>query len=134
MDLNGTNQKQLTSGRNEQEPACAKDGNWVYYVDNSDSRFVKRVSVEGGSPETVVKYSVGSYGLSPDGKEIVSFEVRELDHKLMLRVDNVETHQMTYSDIDQRALPDELSLHAGWQRGRIPCAGERRGQPVVAAA
>jgi Tol biopolymer transport system component len=109
MDLNGTNQKQLTSGRNEQEPICAKDGIWVYYVDSADNRYVKRVSVEGGSPETVVKYAVGSYGLSPDGKEIVSFEVRELDHKLMLRVDNVETHQMAYSDIDQRALPDDLA-------------------------
>jgi eukaryotic-like serine/threonine-protein kinase len=109
MELNGTNQKQLTSGRNDQEPTCAKDGNWVYYVDNVDSRYVKRVSVEGGSPETVVKYAVGSYSLSPDGKEIASFELRELDHKLMLRVDNVETHQMAYSDIDQRALPDELA-------------------------
>jgi serine/threonine protein kinase/Tol biopolymer transport system component len=109
MDLNGTNQKQLTTGRNDREPACAKDGNWVYYVDNVDNRYVKRVPVEGGSPETVVKYAVGSYGLSPDGKEIVSFEVRELDHKLMLRVDNVETHQMAYSDIDQRALPNELA-------------------------
>jgi len=79
-------------------------------VDNADSRYVKRVSVEGGSPETVVKYAVGSFALSPDGKEIVSFEVRELDHKLMLRIDNVETHQMTYSDIDQRALPDELAF------------------------
>ncbi|MFI5098139.1 MAG: protein kinase [Candidatus Acidiferrales bacterium] len=109
MDLNGTNQKQLTIGRNDREPACAKDGNWVYYVDNADNRYVKRVSVDGGSPETVVKYAVGAYGLSPDGKDIVSFEVRELDHKLMLRVDNVETHQMTYSDIDQRALPNELA-------------------------
>src|SRR5208283_1687486 len=104
MDPNGTNQKQLTTGRNDREPTCPKDGNWVYYVDNAD-RYVKRVSVEGGSPETVVKYAVGSYALSPDGKGIVSFEVRELDHKLMLRVDNVETHQMAYSDIDQRALP-----------------------------
>jgi len=57
-----------------------------------------------------VKYAVGSYALSPDGKEIVSFEVRELDHKLMLRVDNVDSHQMTYSDIDQRALPNELAF------------------------
>jgi len=109
IDLNGTNQKQLTTGRNEQEPTCAKAGNWVYYVDNADNRYVKRVSTEGGSPETVVKYSVGSFALSPDGKEIVSFEVRELDHKLMLRIDNVETHQMTYSDVDQRALPAELA-------------------------
>jgi serine/threonine protein kinase/Tol biopolymer transport system component len=109
MDLNGTNQKQLTAGRNEQEPACPKDGNWVYYLDSADNYYVKRLSVEGGSPETVVKYPVGVYALSPDGKEVVSFEVRELDHKLMLRIENVETHQMTYSDMDQRALQNRLA-------------------------
>jgi Tol biopolymer transport system component len=110
MDLNGTNPKQLTSGLNDQEPACSKDGQWVYFVDNTDNRFVKRVSVEGGAPETVVKYAVGSYALSLDGKQIASFEVRELDHKLMLRLENVETHQMTYGDIDARALPDDLAF------------------------
>jgi Tol biopolymer transport system component len=110
MDLNGTNQKQLTNGRNDREPACTKDGNWVYYVDNTDNRHIKRVPVGGGSPETVVKASVGAYALSPNGTQVVSYEVRELDHKLMLRVDNVETHQMTYHDIDQRALQDELAF------------------------
>lgn len=110
MDLNGTNLKQLTTGRNDQEPTCAKEGTWVYYVDNNDNRYVKRVPVDGGSPETVVRYSVGSYSLSRDGKEIASFEVRELDHKLMLRIDNVETQKMAYSDIDQRALPAHLSF------------------------
>ena len=69
---------------------------------------MKRVPIDGGSPETVVKFSVGAYAISPDGKEIASFEVRELDHKLMLRLDNVETHQHVYNDIDQRALPDDL--------------------------
>ncbi len=105
MDLSGTNVKQLTNGQNNQQPTCAKTGNWVYYVDPADNGYVKRVSIDGGSPETVVKYSVGAYGLSPDGKEVASLEVRELDHKLMLRIDNVETHQLAYHDIDQRALP-----------------------------
>jgi len=109
MDLNGTNLKQFTKGLNDQEPVCPKSGSWVYFVDNADNRYVKRVPIDGGSPETVVKYSVGAYSLSPDGKEIVSFEVRELDHKLMLRMDNVETQKMAYSDIDQRALPSDLS-------------------------
>jgi len=109
MDLNGTNQKQLTTGMNDQEPTCSKDGSWVYYVDSRDNRSVKRVPVDGGAPETVVKSGVGIYGLSPEGKEIVSFEVRELDHKLMLRIDNVETHQMTFGDIDQRALLDKVA-------------------------
>ncbi len=109
MDLNGTNLKQLTSNLNDQQPVCPSTGNWVYFIDNSDNRYVKRVSTDGGAPETVVKHSVGFYGLSPDGKEIASFELRELDHKLMLRIDNVETQKMTYSDVDQRALPDDLS-------------------------
>jgi eukaryotic-like serine/threonine-protein kinase len=110
MDLNGTNLKQLTSGLNDQRPVCPKTGNWVYFVDDADNRYVKRVSIDGGSPETVVKHAVGAYGLSPDAKEIVSLELRELDHKLMLRIDNVETQKMTYGDIDQRALPDDLSF------------------------
>jgi len=107
-NLDGTNQKQLTSGLNEQEPACTKQGKWLYYIDNGDNRHVKRVSIEGSAPETVVKNGVGTFGLSPDGKTIVSLEVRELDHKLMLRSDSTETHQMAYHDIDQRALPDHL--------------------------
>ena len=110
MDLSGTNLKQLTNGINEQEPTCAKNGNWVYFVDNKDNRYVKRVSVEGGSPETVVKYSVGAFNLSPDGKEIMSLEVREQDHKLMLRRDDVETQKTTYGEIDQRAFPNGLAF------------------------
>ncbi|HTZ49098.1 MAG TPA: protein kinase [Verrucomicrobiae bacterium] len=109
LDINGTNQTQLTTSLNNQEPQCTKTGDWVYFIDNADNRYVKRVSINGGSPETIVKYGVGTYALSPDGKTVASLEVRELDHKLMLRIDNVDTHQMTYSDIDQRALPDNLS-------------------------
>jgi eukaryotic-like serine/threonine-protein kinase len=110
LDINGTNQTQLTTGLNNQRPQCTKTGDWVYFIDNADNGYVKRVSVDGGSPETVVKYSVGgNYALSPDGKYVASLEVRELDHKLMLRMDNVDTHQMTYNDIDQRALPDGLA-------------------------
>ena len=110
MDRNGTNQKQLTTGLNEQEPTCDADGKWVYYVDNMDNRYVKRVPIDGGSPETVVKFSVGIFAVSPDGKQIASYEVRQLDHKLMVRIDNVETHQMAYSDIDQRATPEHLAF------------------------
>ena len=135
MDLNGTNLKQLTTGLNDQEPSCAATGNWVYYVDNADNRYVKRISVEGGSPETVVKYAIGAYSLSPDGKEIVSFELRELDHKLMLRVDNVETHQMAYSDMDQRALAQAKLAYAPDGKGVVYRGSRKgRGQPVAATA
>ena len=101
----GSNQQQLTSGLNEQAPECDRDGKWVYYIDNGDDRHVKRVSLEGGSPETVVKVAVGMFALSPDGKEIASFETRELDHTLVLRQDSTVSQPMRYHDIDQRALP-----------------------------
>jgi Tol biopolymer transport system component/predicted Ser/Thr protein kinase len=106
--LDGTDQKQLTSGLNEQEPACTKEGNWVYYIDNGDNRYVKRVPIDGGPAETVVKSGAGVFALSPDGREVASLEVKELDHKLVLRRDTTDTHQMTYHNIDQRALPDLL--------------------------
>jgi len=107
-NLDGSNEKQLTAGVNEQQPDCAKDGQWVYYIDAAENRYVKRVSIEGGTPETIVKTAVGTFALSPDGKEIASLDVREFDHKLILRRDSTEGQKMAYHDVDQRALPDGL--------------------------
>ena len=107
-NLDGTNLKQLTSGLNEQMPTCTREGDWVYYIDSGDNKHVKRVSIEGGTPETVVKQSIGTFALSPDGKEIASLDVREFDHKLILRRDSTETQKMMYHDIDQRALREEF--------------------------
>jgi hypothetical protein len=66
---------------------------------------VKRIPLDGGSPETVLKAPVGMFDLSSDGKRILSTEVREFDHRLMLRVDSVADHTRQYYDLDQRALP-----------------------------
>jgi serine/threonine protein kinase len=109
-NLDGSDQRQLTSGLSDQAPTCAKSGPWVYYTDTNDNGYLKRVSLDGGSPETVVNFSMGYYALSPDGKNAASLEVRELDHKLMLRLDSTEAHRMVYHDIDQRALPDGLAF------------------------
>jgi serine/threonine protein kinase len=109
-NLDGSDQRQLSSGYSEQAPSCSKNGPWVYYVDTNDNGYLKRVSLDGGSPETVVNFSMGFYALSPDGKNVASLEVRELDHKLMLRMDSTEAHRMLYHDIDQRALPDGLAF------------------------
>jgi len=110
IDADGTNEKQLTSGLNEQSPACSRDGKWVYYVDNGDKRLVKRVPIDGGSPETIVHKDVFYFSLSPDGKSVASVELRELDHKLVLRLDSTEGGQMTYHDFDQRALPGQIAF------------------------
>ncbi|MBS1842147.1 MAG: protein kinase [Acidobacteria bacterium] len=102
-DFTSGKQFQLTHGTSEAEPSCSPDGNWVYYVDHADGNNLKRVSIDGGAPEVVLKTGVGSYSLSPDGKWILTTEVREFDHKLMLRLDSTETRQTEYHDIDQRA-------------------------------
>jgi eukaryotic-like serine/threonine-protein kinase len=105
MDSNGTNLKQLTFGPNESEPECARDGQWVFYVDRGDNKAIKRVSIEGGDPETLVKEATWGWSVTPDGKTIVSTEVRELDHRLVLRFDSVENKQTNYHDLDSRASP-----------------------------
>jgi Tol biopolymer transport system component len=102
MDSNGSNLLQLTSGLNEQQPQCSPDGKWVYYVDWSEDRSVKRVPIDGGAPEVIVKSPIGMFELSPDGKWLASVDVREQDHKLMYRLDSTEGQPTRYFEADQR--------------------------------
>jgi Tol biopolymer transport system component len=102
MDANGSNVSQLTTGQNDREPVCSPDSRWVYYTDQADNRYVKRVPVGGGAPETVVKSPVGQFELSPDGKLISSLDVREEDHKLMVRLDPTDGGNTTYANADSR--------------------------------
>jgi len=102
MEANGTNVSQLTTGQNDREPVCTPDGKWVYYTDQADNRYVKRVATAGGTPETVLKSPIGQFELSPDGKVISSVEVREEDHKLMIRLDPTDGTKTVYVDADSR--------------------------------
>ena len=109
-NLDGSEQRQITKGMSDSDPTCSTDGRWAYYVDLNDKRYLKRAPIDGGSPETVIKYSTGAYAVAPDGQHVASLEVRELDHKLMLRLDSTEGHHLTYHDMDQRALDEELAF------------------------
>jgi hypothetical protein len=102
-DAGGTNTMQLTSGRNERNPQCSPDGKWVYFVENLENQALKRVPIEGGTPETVISEPSDGYVLSPDGKRTAQLDVRELDHKLVLNVFDIADKKMTYQNIDQRA-------------------------------
>ena len=103
MDNNGTNLKQLTFGSNESEPECAPEGQWVFYVDRGDGQAIKRVSIEGGQPETLIKDASWGWSVSADSKRIVGREVRELDHRLVLTVYSVDDRKTNYHELDQRA-------------------------------
>jgi eukaryotic-like serine/threonine-protein kinase len=102
-DASGTNPMQLTSGRNERHPQCSPDGKWVYFVEQTENQALKRVPLAGGNVETVIEEPSDGYVLSPDGKMTAQLDVRELDHKLVLNVFDIENRKMTYRDIDQRA-------------------------------
>src|SRR5262249_5105388 len=103
MDIGGGNLTQLTNGTSDSQQASSSDGKWVYYVDRADANRVKRIPIDGGNSEVIVASGVNVFDLSPDGKQILSLEVREFDHKLMLREDSTETKQTQYHDVDQRA-------------------------------
>jgi eukaryotic-like serine/threonine-protein kinase len=102
MDVTGSNVSQLTAGQNDREPVCSSDSKWAYYIDQADNRYIKRVPVGGGAPETVVKSPVAAFDLSPDGKLVSSSDVREEDHKLMVRLDPTDGGNTTYLDADSR--------------------------------
>jgi len=102
MDSNGSNVTQLTSGRNDREPVCTRDGKWVYYTDQTDRQTVKRVSIDGGAAEVVVNEPVSQFDVSPDGKWIASMELREADHKLLVRMDPTSGGKPSYLDADPR--------------------------------
>ena len=63
----GSNPKQLTDGIQDIAPICSPDGRWVLYDDVQDLQ-IKRVSIDGGTPEivpgTVVPSAWFYYGLA----------------------------------------------------------------------
>jgi len=110
MDSMGANLTQLTFGANEADPICSPDGKWVYYYDYGKDQFLKRLPVEGGTAETILNSAIGAWNISPDGKTIVSLEVRELDHKLVLDLYSIEAKKLTYRDLDPRSLAGPLAF------------------------
>jgi Tol biopolymer transport system component len=116
IDASGGNLKQLTNGRNETGAKCSRDGKWVYYVDYADNQNLKRIPIDGGTPETILDTPTGAYALSPDGTTVVRDEVRDADHKVMLAVYNIGDKKKTLIEYDQRSinafefLPDGKSV------------------------
>ena len=113
LDSNGTNLTRLTLGLNERVPACSNDGKWLYYLDAADNHFLKRIPIDGGTPETIIKAPAEPYALSPDGKTAATFEVRESDHTNILVLYSVEDEKKTSLEFDQHGLPSLGFLPSG---------------------
>ena len=102
-DMAGSHLAQLTFGRNQRNPQCSPDAKWVYYVEVLENEALKRVPLEGGSPETIIHDPSDGYELSPDGTTVAVLDVRELDHKLALNLFSIADKKTTDHHIDQRA-------------------------------
>ena len=120
VDSDGTNLKRLTFGVNDRVPVCSNDGKWLYYIDAAEEHHLKRIPLGGGPPETITSASSEPYGLSPDGKTVATFEVRDADHAVMLAeyaVDDekkpAEQRKKTSFEFDPRGLPGLVFLPSG---------------------
>ncbi len=76
-DADGSNLTQLTTGPDGEDPVCAPNGKWVYYVDYTKPQPM-RASLDGGPSEPVPGsavaggyYSFGNIALSPRGDRLV---------------------------------------------------------------
>jgi Tol biopolymer transport system component len=91
INADGTNLKQLSNGQVDDNPECSFDSKWAYYVDEN-ANLVRRVSVNGGTPDTVpgtaIPHAIMSgyhIDLSSDGKSLaflVNFEEQKTVYKI----------------------------------------------------
>jgi eukaryotic-like serine/threonine-protein kinase len=77
-NLDGSNPKQLDSNSYGDLPSCSPDGKTVVYLNASDTPALMRVSIDGGTPTSIVKGMFSSPRVSPDGKTIAAFSVPDL--------------------------------------------------------
>jgi eukaryotic-like serine/threonine-protein kinase len=77
-DASGGNLKQLSQGKLDSYPVCARDSRSVYYLDGATGK-VMQVSIDGGAARKVSDISVngGSFDISPDGR-VLAFAT--IDH------------------------------------------------------
>jgi Tol biopolymer transport system component len=113
VDSNGTNLTRITLGLNERVPACWNDGKWLYYLDAAENHSLKRIPLEGGSPETIIKAPSEPYALSPDDNTVATFDVRETDHTIMLVLYSLVDGKKSSLEFDQRSLPVLAFLPSG---------------------
>ena len=74
VNADGTNLKQLTSGGDEDLPRFTPDGEWVvYHSINSNKYSIRKVSIDGGEPFTLVSDWATQPDVSPDGKLVACF-------------------------------------------------------------
>jgi Tol biopolymer transport system component len=71
MDVSGGNLKQLSYGKAEDFAVCSPDGRWIVYEDSVGGGRLKKVSIEGGTPEGISEeLAANGYDISPDSQTV----------------------------------------------------------------
>ena len=71
MDIDGGNQKQLTSGNLDWNPQVPPDNRWLVYTSGqSGQRSIWKVSIEGGSPQQITNSYSLLIAISPKDGDI----------------------------------------------------------------
>jgi eukaryotic-like serine/threonine-protein kinase len=70
MDIAGGNLKQLTHGDQNSHAVCSSDSTWVYYISQVDEATLSRVSIDGGTTQSISKLPIddSQFDISADGK------------------------------------------------------------------
>ena len=76
INADGTNAKQLTDGGDEDLPRFTPDGKWVVYHSIAPQYSIRKVSIDGGEPVTLVSDTSTQPDVSPDGKLVACFAKR----------------------------------------------------------
>ena len=85
MNLDGSNQIQLTNGAGKNFPSISADGKWVLY-NSTDDWHLWKVSIDGGESARLTDYPVGYPSISPDGKMIACAGRNELKQELSILI------------------------------------------------
>jgi serine/threonine protein kinase len=104
IDPTGGNLRQITQGRQDKYAVCSRDSRWVYYIQEQDRRKLSRVSIDGGSSQTIsdLAISEGVFDVSPDGK-LAAFGTLEHsgEHKEKLALVDTDSGQTRLLDFER---------------------------------
>jgi len=100
MNSDGTQPLQLTTGTYADLPSVTADSKWVIY---RTGKGIRKVSIDGGTPEKLLNREVQGPSLSPDGKLLAFFVNDQPDSQVW----QVEIYDLTLGSIVKRfALPE----------------------------
>lgn len=83
MDIDGSNQTQLTGGDFKDRPRWSHDGKWIVYTSQGTETGLWKIPSDGGEPIRLTDKRVRFPAISPDGR-LISFEL--FDDKTLRRV------------------------------------------------